>query len=90
VNAEVAPDGTTEGTDQADIMEDNAAQDQQDVTMSIDPSSGPENELDLDAVRAAMAQINARILQLVALVEQVQATNESAIVSRLLGFRLTH
>jgi hypothetical protein len=68
----------------------NAAQGQQDVTMSIDSPSEPEKELDLDAVRAAMAQINTQILQLVALVQQVQATSESAIVSRLLGFRLTH
>jgi hypothetical protein len=89
-SAEVAPDGTTEGTDQADIMQENSAQNQQDVTMSIDPPSEPEKELDLDAVRAAMAQINTQILQLVALVQQVQATSESAIVSRLLGFRLTH
>jgi hypothetical protein len=71
-------------------MQENSAQDQQDVTMSIDSPSEPEKELDLNAVRAAMAQINTRILHLVALVEQVQATNESAIVSSLPGFRLTH
>jgi hypothetical protein len=71
-------------------MQENSAQDQPDVTMSIDSPSEPEKELDLNAVRAVMAQINTRILQLVALVDQVQATNESAIVSRLLGFRLTH
>jgi hypothetical protein len=86
----VAPDGTTEGTDQADIVQENSAQNQQDVTMSIDLPSEPEKELDLDAVRAAMAQINTQMLQLVALVQQVQATSESAIVSRLLGFRLMH